>query len=96
MLEEDENERAMGDACNSTTNHWNDKVSILLEIFPRIDKEKIEDLVKRNTSIEEVVDLLLNENLDNITSEKGNADLMAINNLQDVWKQYSDKTKLPG
>ena len=21
MLEEDENERAMGDACNSTTNH---------------------------------------------------------------------------
>ena len=68
----------------------------MLEIFPRIDKEKIEDLVKRNTSIEEVVDLLLNENLDNITSEKGNADLMAINNLQDVWKQYSDKTKLPG
>ena len=51
MLEEDENERAMGDICNSTENHCNDKVSSLLEMFPHIDKERIEDMVKRNTSI---------------------------------------------
>ena len=86
MLEEDENERAMGDICNSTENHCNDKVSSYLEMFPLIDKERIEDMVKRNTSTEEVADLLVNENLENITSEKGNADLISINNLQYVWK----------
>ena len=86
IIEEDENERAMGDICNSTENHCNDKVSSLLEMFSHIDKERIKDTVKRNTSTGEVVDLLVNENLENIISEKGNADLISINNLQDVWK----------
>ena len=51
MLEDNENERFMGDVCNSTTNHCYDKVSSLLEMFPYITKERIKDLVKRNTSI---------------------------------------------
>ena len=94
MLDKDENETAKGDKRNSTTDHDNDEVSSLLDMFPHITKERIEDLVKNNTSIEEeveeVVDLLVNENLEHITSEKDNADLIWINNLQDVWKQYSE------
>ena len=94
MLDKDENETAKGDKRNSTTDDDNDEVSSLLDMFPHITKERIEDLVKNNTSIEEeveeVVDLLVNENLEHITSEKDNADLIWINNLQDVWKQYSE------
>ena len=94
MLDKDDNETAKGDKRNSRTDPGNDEVNSLLDMFPRIAKERIEDLVKNKTSIEEeveeVVDLLVNENLENITSEKDNADLIWINNLQDVWKQYSE------
>lgn len=61
-------------------------------MFSHIAKERIEDMVKRNTSIEEEVDLLVNEYLENITSEKYNADLISINNLQDVRRQYSEES----
>ena len=94
MLDKDENETAKGDKRNSTTDHGNDEMNRLLDMFPHITKKRIEDLVKNNTSIEEeveeVVDLLVNENPENITSERGNAGLIWINNLQDVWKQYSE------
>ena len=88
MLEQDENETTRVNEYNSITN---DEANSFLNMFSHIAKERIEDMVKRNTSIEEEVDLLVNEYLENITSEKYNADLISINNLQDVRRQYSEE-----
>ena len=89
MLEQDENETTRVNEYNSITN---DEANSFLNMFSHIAKERIEDMVKRNTSIEEEVDLLVNEYLENITSEKYNADLISINNLQDVRRQYSEES----
>ena len=67
---------------NSTINHVNDEVNSLLDMFPHIAKKKIADLEKKNISNEEVVELIANENLENVTSEKGNVDLISINNCK--------------
>lgn len=89
MLEQDENETTRVNEYNSITN---DEANSFLNMLSHIAKERIEDMVKRNTSIEEEVDLLVNEYLENITSEKYNADLISINNLQDVRRQYSEES----
>ena len=89
MLEQDENETTRVNEYNSITN---DEANSFLNMFSHIAKERIEDMVKRNTSIEEEVDLLVNEYLENITSEKYNAELISINNLQDVRRQYSEES----
>ena len=89
MHEQDENETTRVNEYNSITN---DEANSFLNMFSHIAKERIEDMVKRNTSIEEEVDLLVNEYLENITSEKYNADLISINNLQDVRRQYSEES----
>ena len=89
MLEQDENETTRVNEYNSITN---DEANSFLNMFSHIAKERIEDMVKRNTSIEEEVDLLVNEYLENITSEKYNVDLISINNLQDVRRQYSEES----
>lgn len=67
----------------------------LLDMFLQIIKERIEDFLKRNSSIDEVVDLLVHRNLENITLVKGNPGLISINSSQNVWKQCLDKSKLP-
>ena len=89
MLEQDENETIRVNEYNSITN---DEANSFLNMLSHIAKERIEDMVKRNTSIEEEVDLLVNEYLENITSEKYNADLISINDLQDVRRQYSEES----
>ena len=89
MLEQDENETTRVNEYNSITN---DEANSFLNMLSHIAKERIEDMVKRNTSIEEEVDLLVNEYLENITSEKYNADLISINDLQDVRRQYSEES----
>ena len=89
MLEQDENETTRVNEYNSITN---DEANSFLNMFSHIAKERIEDMVKRNTSIEEEVDLLVNEYLENITTEKYNAELISINNLQDVRRQYSEES----
>lgn len=89
MLEQDENETTRGNEYNSTTNN---EANSFWDMFWHIAKERIEDLVKRNTSIEEKVNLLVSEYLENITSENYNANLISINNLQDVWRQYSEES----